>query len=212
MGSRPRRQRFTRNVFSALLAALFLAACSETVSTPEENSGQENEPSVVYEMTLPETRQEPPEPSPEEAPQQASDGPENDSLSNYGEVVTVERVVDGDTIEVSPTVEDVSEVRLIGVDTPETYGGTEPFGEQASQFTKDRLSGQRVALELDAEKIDLYGRLLAYVWLPDDAMFNTVLVREGYAQVATFPPNVKYTDRFLAAQREARRRTGGFGV
>lgn len=51
---------------------------------------------------------------------------------------------------------------------------------------------------------DPYGRLLAYVWLSDGSIFNETLVREGYAQVATFPPNVKYTDRFLEAQREAR--------
>jgi len=61
-----------------------------------------------------------------------------------------------------------------------------------------------MALEFDVERIDPYGRLLACVWLPDGTMFNEVLVREGYAQVATFPPNVKYTDRFLAAQRQAR--------
>jgi micrococcal nuclease len=51
------------------------------------------------------------------------------------------------------------------------------------------------------EKVDPYGRLLAYVWLPDGSMFNEALVREGYAQVGTFPLNVKYTDLFLEAQR-----------
>jgi micrococcal nuclease len=40
-------------------------------------------------------------------------------------------------------------------------------------------------------------------------MFNGTLAEEGYAQVATFPPNVKYTDCFLEAQREARAANGG---
>jgi hypothetical protein len=66
-----------------------------------------------------------------------------------------------------------------------------------------------VALEFDVERIDPYGRVLAYVWLSDGTMFNEVLLREGYAQVATFPPNVKYTERFLAAQREARAENAG---
>jgi micrococcal nuclease len=113
-------------------------------------------------------------------------------------------VVDGDTIEVSPAVDGIAEVRLIGVDTPETYGGTEPYGKKASAFTTERLEGEQVALKFDVERIDPYGRVLAYVWLPDGTMFNEVLVSEGYAQVATFPPNVKYTERFLDAQQEAR--------
>jgi micrococcal nuclease len=59
-------------------------------------------------------------------------------------------------------------------------------------------------LELDVQKVDPYGRLLAYVYLPGGEMFYETLLEEGYAQVATFPPNVKYVDRFLEAQREAR--------
>jgi micrococcal nuclease len=44
---------------------------------------------------------------------------------------------------------------------------------------------------------------LAYVWV-GDTLFNEVLVANGFAQITTFPPNVKYVDRFLAAQRSAR--------
>lgn len=117
---------------------------------------------------------------------------------------TVTRVVDGDTAEISPSVEGLSTVRLIGVDTPETHSGTQPYGSEASDFTRRNLEGKEVSLELDVQKVDPYGRLLAYVYLPDGGMFNETLVEEGYAQVATFPPNVKYTDRFLEAQRQAR--------
>ena len=65
-------------------------------------------------------------------------------------------------------------------------------------------------MEFDEETIDPYGRALAYVWLPGGELFNETLVREGYAEVATFPPNVKYKDRFLAAQDEAR--AEGLGI
>ena len=126
-GLENRRPRRLASVFHVLAMALLLAACGESATTTDERPGHENEPSIVYEMTL-ETSEEPPppettvetspEPNPEETPQQASNGPENGSLASYGEVVTVERVVDGDTIEVSPAVDGVSEVRLIGVDTP----------------------------------------------------------------------------------------------
>ena len=124
--------------------------------------------------------------------------------AEHDATVTVTRVVDGDTIEISPSFEGHFTVRLIGVDTPETYGSTQPYGLEASDFTRQYLEGKEVSLELDVEKADPYGRLLAYVYLSDGEMFNDTLVEEGYAQVATFPPNVKYTERFLEAQREAR--------
>lgn len=123
---------------------------------------------------------------------------------DHDTTATVTRVVDGDTIEISPSVEGLWTVRLIGVDTPETHGSTQPYGPEASDFTRQHLEGREVSLELDVEKVDPYGRLLAYVYLPSGEMFNETLLEEGYAQVATFPPNVKYTERFLEAQREAR--------
>lgn len=122
--------------------------------------------------------------------------------SDY-EWYTVERVVDGDTF-VLTTGE---RVRLIGVDTPETVKpGTEvqPYGKEASDFTKEKLTGQKVRLEFDVAETDRYGRLLAYVYLEDGTFYNELLLREGYAQVMTVPPNVKYADHFLKVQQEAR--------
>lgn len=115
------------------------------------------------------------------------------------------RVIDGDTIEVELNGK-TEKVRLIGVDTPETVHptiGEEKYGKEASNFTKSQLEGKQVTLEFDVQERDQYGRLLAYVWLGDQ-LFNEILVREGYAQVSTFPPNVKYVDRFTKAQEEAR--------
>jgi|LSQX01.1.fsa_nt_gb micrococcal nuclease len=119
--------------------------------------------------------------------------------------VRVIRVVDGDTVEVN--IQGTKEkVRLIGVDTPETVHptiGEEPYGIEASDFTKEKLTDQTVELEFDVEERDRYGRLLAYVWL-DGEMFNEVLLSDGYAQIATYPPNVRYVERFQTAQQEAR--------
>lgn len=119
--------------------------------------------------------------------------------------VRVIRVVDGDTVEVN--IQGTKEkVRLIGVDTPETVHptiGEEPYGIEASDFTKEKLTDQTVELEFDVEERDRYGRLLAYVWL-DGEMFNEVLLSDGYAQIATYPPNVRYVERFQVAQQEAR--------
>lgn len=114
-------------------------------------------------------------------------------------------VTDGDTIEVAFRGRTLR-VRLIGIDTPESVAPGEPvqcYAMAASRFTESELNGQRVRLEFDVEHIDRYGRTLAYVWLGGE-MFNETLVREGYAFVTTYPPNVKYEDVFLEAQREAR--------
>lgn len=119
--------------------------------------------------------------------------------------VPVTRVVDGDTIEVQLGGREV-DIRLIGIDTPESVAPGQPiecYGRRASAYTESRLEGEIVRLEFDVERLDRYGRTLAYVWV-DDELFNETLVAEGYAVVTTFPPNVMYVDRFLAAQRAAR--------
>jgi micrococcal nuclease len=116
--------------------------------------------------------------------------------------VTVSRVVDGNTIEISPAVEGVSEVRLIGADTRETKDPNEevePFGPEAPEFATSALQGQEIGVELDVETTDRYGRLLAYVYLGDE-MFNETLVEEGYAQTWFIPPNTLHEGEFLAAQ------------
>ena len=118
---------------------------------------------------------------------------------------TVVRVVDGDTIHVK-LWERVEKVRYIGVNTPETHHptrGEEPGGREAAEVNRRLVAGQRVRLELDVLARDRHGRLLAYVWV-GDLMVNAELVRLGYAQVMTVPPNVKHQELFVKLQREAR--------
>jgi micrococcal nuclease len=117
----------------------------------------------------------------------------------------VVKVVDGDTIHVR-IGERVEKVRYIGVNAPEVHHptrGEEPGGREAWDVNRQLVVGQRVRLELDVGARDRYRRLLAYVWV-GDVMINAELVRRGYAQVMTVPPNVRYQRLFLDLQRDAR--------
>lgn len=120
----------------------------------------------------------------------------------------VKRVVDGDTIE----LENGDKVRYIGMNTPESVDPRRPvqcFGKEASEFNKDLVEGKKVWLEKDISETDKYGRLLRLVYLenpvnnPNALMVNEELVAKGFAGVYTVPPDVKYKDRFLAAQKIA---------
>jgi micrococcal nuclease len=118
---------------------------------------------------------------------------------------SVIRVVDGDTIHVQ-LGDRVEKVRYIGVDTPELRHpsrGEEPGGRAAAEMNRRLVGGRRVRLERDVQSRDRHGRLLAYVWI-GDVMVNAELVRLGYAQVITVPPNVRHQELFLKLQREAR--------
>jgi micrococcal nuclease len=115
------------------------------------------------------------------------------------------RVVDGDTVHVR-IGERVERVRYIGVNTPEVHHprkGEEPGGREAARVNEALVAHRRVRLELDVQSHDRYGRLLAYVWV-GDVMINAELVRQGYAQVMTVPPNVRYVDLFRKLQHDAR--------
>ena len=117
----------------------------------------------------------------------------------------VVHVVDGDTIHVQCGGH-VEKVRYIGIDAPEVHHpiwGEEPGGREAAALNRRLVGGRHVRLELDVRARDQYGRLLAYVWV-GDLMVNAELVRLGYAQVMTVPPNVRHQALFVKLQREAR--------
>ena len=121
----------------------------------------------------------------------------------------VEHVVDGDTIDV--LVDGRTErVRLTGIDTPERERGdtgapAECFAVEATSFTEALLpAGTPVRLERDIVGRDDYGRVLAYVYRADDGIFvNYEVVRHGFAQPLTIPPNVAFADLMVEAARDA---------
>jgi micrococcal nuclease len=118
----------------------------------------------------------------------------------------VTKHTDGDTLWLSG----IGKVRLIGVDTPEVYGQVECFGHEASAFVERLLPlGSRVSYRLGVDPRDRYGRALAYVYLDDGRLLNMVLVRRGFAQPLTIPPNDELAGRFVGAARDARRRGAG---
>lgn len=114
----------------------------------------------------------------------------------------VKRIVDGDTIELATG----EKVRYIGINAPELHDPRKPiecFGQAASDENKRLVEGKTITMEKDVSEVDKYKRLLRYVYV-DDVFVNDYLVRQGFAQVSSFPPDVKYIPQFLEAQKEAR--------
>lgn len=125
----------------------------------------------------------------------------------------VKRVIDGDTFVIIDQFGTEEKVRLIGINAPESrnsgYKQKEFFGVESKRFLSSFLTGEKVRLVFDVQKRDKYGRLLAYVYLLNGSFLNELLVKEGYAQVATYPPNVKFVDTFRNAQNFARKNRKG---
>jgi micrococcal nuclease len=139
------------------------------------------------------------------------------------ERAVVTRVVDGDTIEVRITarasgpgagrarVGEVYDVRLIGIDTPESVKPGSPvecFAKEASAATAALVDGASVTLVKDVEETDGYGRLLRYVYVGAE-MVGARLVANGYAHAYTYPPNVRHAAFFISLQRDARQHDRG---
>lgn len=131
--------------------------------------------------------------------------PEGTAEKIAGEYGTVTKVVDGDTIDVLIGGA-IKRVRYIGIDTPETVDPRKPvqcMGKEASSRNSELVLGKEVRLVTDVTDADRYGRLLRYVY-QGDAFVNETLVREGFAKVYTYPPDVHFIPLFLEAERDAR--------
>jgi len=127
----------------------------------------------------------------------------------------VEWVVDGDTNHVRVGAR-LEKGREIGVNAPETphpgARGWDEGGARAHAVNRRLVAGRTARLELDTALRDAFGRLLAYVSVQRSrkpVMANAEMVRRGYAQVMTIPPNVKHQALFLKLQREAREAARG---
>jgi len=132
----------------------------------------------------------------------------------------VTRIIDGDVIQVIyGGVE--KRVRLIGIDAPESRIDRKALkdanmsehdietivemGAKAKAYVNGLIKrGDFVTIEFDIKEKDRYGRLLCYVCLSNGKMLNEEIVKAGYANVKTIPPNVKYKDKFLKAFKYAK--------
>lgn len=121
----------------------------------------------------------------------------------------VVRVIDGDTIE----LEAGQKVRYIGIDTPEIVDprrDPQCFSKEASLQNKKLVEGKEIYLEKDVSETDRYGRLLRYIYLEKNGIsINEQLVKEGYAVASSYPPDVKYQEKFRLAEQEARNNQRG---
>src|SRR5437764_6578928 len=135
----------------------------------------------------------------------ATGRPSSTSLSAAGQSAPVADVVDGDTIKASVNGK-TETIRLIGLDTPETKDPASPvqcYGPEATQRAHQLLDGKTVKVEQDStqDTRDVYGRLLAYVWLPDDRMFEQVMISEGFGHEYTYNNRpYRYQPELKAAQ------------
>lgn len=125
----------------------------------------------------------------------------------------VKKVVDGDTIWVTGKNGVDEKIRLIGIDAHEVRNTAKKkagfYGKEASAYLKKQIQGKKVRLEYDIRKYDQYKRTLAYVYLENGRFINADLVKNGYAVVMTVSPNVKYADKFILYQQEARQKKRG---
>ncbi len=136
----------------------------------------------------------------------------SDPSTEY-QFVNIIRVIDGDTFVIFNIYGSEEKIRFIGINAPESRNSgkkkKEEFGEESKKYLTDLLKGAKVRLEFDVQRIDRYGRTLAYVYLENGTFLNEYLVKMGYAQVATYPPNVKYKELFIEVQRYAREHKTG---
>ena len=112
------------------------------------------------------------------------------------------RVQDGDTV----VLEGDRKVRLLGIDAPELEREGQPadfLAHKAKKVLTGLAQGKRVRLEYDKLRYDRFGRILAFLFLPDGTNLSRELVRQGMARVYTVKPNMRYRNDLLAAQREA---------
>ncbi len=118
-------------------------------------------------------------------------------------------VIDGDTV----VLENGQKVRYASINAPEIPHEDEPgepFGREALKANIRLVKKKYVLLEIAEEPRDRFGRLLAYVFLPDGTFVQEALLAQGLAFVCYMPPNTKYFSLLLAAQRRAMRK--GLGL
>ncbi len=177
-----------------------LAPKEKTETVSKEKEEEEAPPTLPVQSPAP----TPPSSQPPSGGQTSAVQPSQEVQPPVAEEPTeykVTYVVDGDTIE----IEGDKRVRLIGINTPESG---QPYFSEARNKLIELVLNKRVRLEKDVSDKDQYGRLLRYVYV-GDLFVNLEMVRLGYANSYSYPPDIKYQDQLLAAEREAREKQIG---
>jgi len=198
--AKPRRIR--RYAILALVALVGLSLIATLTSSPQPDAQRAPSRTSGTVLTPADSTATP---APTVAPPRAGSAPTGPT-----ERGTVTRIVDGDTIVVE--IDGVQErLRYIGMDTPEPDASDADLrasADAATEANRALVDGRDVVLERDVSETDRYDRLLRNVWVQDQngtlVMVGLELVRTGFAQVSTHPPDVKYVDLLRAAQDEAR--------
>lgn len=204
-------QRFTgfkwvAGLLTGLIGSLcFCLICLVTLPTPTEPAANQSVQVIVPAATAAANQLEPghtrpPSATPLLSPTKPVGTGVAAALLPEGVAAQVVRVIDGDTIEVMLEGR-AYRVRYIGMDTPERGDW---YYQEATAANALMVADQTVILVKDVSETDRFGRLLRYVYLQDGTFVNAELVRQGYAQVATYPPDVAHQELFVALQREAR--------
>jgi micrococcal nuclease len=209
-------------VFMGISNALYFSAQPEQANSPkpdEQPSKPDANPGSLEQAAKHEGLEQPNQGQrdTDQADAQAKRQPSaagNDNAEQAQPTVVVKRVVDGDTIEISPSVDGKGTVTLIGIDAPEGKKpgcGPQPLSQEAADHASF-WEGRKVRLEFARERTDEYGQLLAYVHDPATGkMMNVDMIRSGYAQVYVVPPNTKLEDELRKAQDQAKSASSGFG-
>src|SRR5690606_7016230 len=126
------------------------------------------------------------------------------------ETYKVTRIVDGHTFWVEDGSEKGMKIRLLCVDAPDlrasSYKEKGPYSEEASEILEELIVNKFIKLEYDVQRYDQYRRVLAYAYLENGTFVNGELIRNGYAKVVTYQPNVKHVDLLVELQKEAQRK------
>jgi micrococcal nuclease len=121
-----------------------------------------------------------------------------------GQPVTVGRVVNGNTIEITSQSDNLTvlkKVRLIGITAPDLQ--QDPWGIQAKIELEKLTLGKQLLLETDTEKSDRWQNQQGYLW-QENLLINEHLVKQGFVLAEEKFPNRKYSERLAHAQEWAR--------
>lgn len=149
--------------------------------------------------------------SPSPTPSATTTAPSSTQPAVPGQPAAVVEVVDGDTVDVVTAAGKELTIRVLGIDTPEVYGGAECWGAEASQFARDTLAGKTVGLVTDEtqDDIDRYGQTLRYLILPDGSNYSVLAAEAGAAHSYVYDNPVSVHEAIVAAEQRAQEAQAG---